>query len=83
MAERWSDESAGRVRAWCEKVAALGVDVLVDAGLIEKADFERASDIVAEELFERFCLRDYPPLPESPGEGSQPETDRTSDGPSG
>jgi hypothetical protein len=62
--ERCFDEFADRVSAWCDKVAALEVDALVDAELIPKGEFERASSIVAEELFVRLCLRDYPPLPE-------------------
>ena len=43
-----------RVREWCDDVAALGVDVLADAGLVSRADFERTADIVAEEVF--VCL---------------------------
>jgi hypothetical protein len=65
MAEAWSEEFTARVRQWCEKVAPLGVDALVDAGLVAKEEFTRASDIVAEELFVRLCLRDYPPLPDT------------------
>ena len=66
MADRWSDEFSTRVREWCDDVAALGVDVLADAGLVSRADFERAADIVAEEMFVRLCLLDYPPSPEAP-----------------
>jgi hypothetical protein len=64
MAKEWSPERAARVRAWSDHVAAHGVDVLVDAGLVARADFERARIIVAEELFVRLCLHDYPPVPE-------------------
>ena len=49
------------LESWSEKVAALGVDVLVDNGLIQKADFERATSIVAEEIRIRLALGDYPP----------------------
>ncbi len=52
------------LESWSEKVAALGVDVLVDNGLIQKADFERATSIVAEEIRIRLAIGDYPP-PES------------------
>ncbi len=52
------------MESWSEKVAALGVDVLVDNGLIQKADFERATSIVAEEIRIRLAMGDYPP-PES------------------
>jgi hypothetical protein len=64
MVEEWSEQIDARVREWCEKVAVLGIDVLVDAGLVASADLKRASTIVAEELFVRLCLRDYPPVPE-------------------
>ena len=66
MEEPWSDEFAARVRAWCNQVSGLGVDALVDAGLMAQEEFERASGIIAEELFVRLCLHDYPPLPGSP-----------------
>jgi hypothetical protein len=65
MEEPWSDEFAARVRERCDAVSALGVDGLVDAGLVAKGEFERASSIVAEELFVRLCLHDYPPAPGS------------------
>jgi hypothetical protein len=65
MEEPWSDEFAAGVRAWCDMVSRLGVDALVDAGLVPKGKFERASSIVAEELFVRLCLHDYPPVPGS------------------
>jgi len=49
------------LESWSEKVAALGVDVLVDNGLIQKANFERATSIVAEEIRIRLAMGDYPP----------------------
>jgi len=63
MTEPWTDEFAARVQDWCNKVASLGVDALIDGGLLAKRDFGRASGIVAEELFVRLCLLDYPPRP--------------------
>ena len=33
MAEAWSPEFVARVREWCDHVAALGADVLADAGI--------------------------------------------------
>jgi hypothetical protein len=65
MVEPWSEQFAGRVREWCDKVARLGVDALVDAESVAKGKFERASGIIAEELFVRLCIVDYPPVPES------------------
>jgi hypothetical protein len=46
---------------WCRKVAGLGVESLVMAGLLPKAEYERAKEIVAEEIFVRMCLHDLPP----------------------
>ena len=65
MGEPWSEEFAAHVRQWCDMVAVLGVDALVDAGLVAKGNFEEAAGIIAEEVFVRLCLRDYPPIPES------------------
>ncbi len=73
MADRWSDEFSTRVREWCDAVATLGVNVLADAGLVSRADFERAAGIVAEEVFVRLCLLDYPPSPEAPGRAADAE----------
>jgi predicted RNA-binding protein associated with RNAse of E/G family len=51
--------------SWSEEVAALGVDMLVDHGLIQREDFERATKIVAEEILVRLRIGDYPPAEES------------------
>lgn len=37
-------------KSWSEDVAAIGVDMLVDHGFIRKEDFDRATQIVAEEI---------------------------------
>jgi len=54
------------ISSWSEEVAALGVDMLVDHGLVQKADFDRATKIVAEEIRIRLAIGDYPP-PEKHG----------------
>jgi hypothetical protein len=64
MVNHSSEEWATRVRDWCNHVAGLGVDALIDAGLIRKSQFEKASGIIAQELFVRLCLHDYPPAPD-------------------
>jgi len=46
---------------WCEAVAGLAVDMLVDHDLIKKEDFERATAIVAEEINVCLCMNSYPP----------------------
>jgi hypothetical protein len=45
---------------WCLRVADLAVDALVIAKIIGKADFERASAIVAEEIGARLSVEDRP-----------------------
>jgi len=51
------------ITAWSEKVAGWGMDMLVEHGLLKKADFDRATSIVAEEIRVRLAMGDYP-LPE-------------------
>jgi hypothetical protein len=42
----------------------MAVDALVDAGLIEKAEFEKAVKVASEEILVRFCMGDHPDLPD-------------------
>jgi hypothetical protein len=53
------------ITTWSEKVAGLGVDMLVDHGLIKRADFDRAASIVADEIRIRLAIGDYPPTEKS------------------
>ena len=53
------------VKSWSHAKAELAVDALVDAGLIRVEDFDRAVAVVAEEIFVRLILGDYPPPEES------------------
>jgi hypothetical protein len=48
-------------REWARHVAAIAVDALLDAGVVQKAQFATACEVVAEEIFVRLCLNDYPP----------------------
>ena len=45
---------------WCRRVAETAVDALVTAKIVGKADFERASAIVAEEIGARLSVEDRP-----------------------
>ena len=54
------------IQSWCESVAGLGVDMLVDSGLIKKEDFAKAAAIVANEILVRLAMGDYPPSDETP-----------------
>jgi hypothetical protein len=47
--------------SWCKMVAGLGVDTLIDYGLIRAEDFDQATAIVAEEILLRLVIGDYPP----------------------
>jgi hypothetical protein len=51
----------------------LGVDESLGAGIVARADFERASGIVAEEALVRLGLHDYPPAPGSQGQAGDAE----------
>lgn len=53
-------------KSWCESVAALGVDVLIDRGLIKEEDCELAIELLAQEILVRLCLDDYPPRSGNP-----------------
>jgi hypothetical protein len=53
------------IQSWAEKVAALGVDMLVDSGLIKNEDVNKAKAIVAQEIQIRLAMGDYPPSDET------------------
>ena len=54
-------ESDKKQMEWCETLAALSVDELVDYKLVQKDKFDEAVKIVAQEIYIRvFCLNDYP-----------------------
>jgi hypothetical protein len=46
--------------AWSRDIAGLATDALVDAGLLNKNDLDRATAIVAEEIFVRLQMKDRP-----------------------
>lgn len=49
------------LKTWSEGIAELAADALVDAGLVRKDDFARATAVIAEEIFVRLILGDWPP----------------------
>ena len=46
---------------WCDGISEIIVDCLLDGGVVKKEDFKKAQEIVAEELFVRLLVNDYPP----------------------
>jgi hypothetical protein len=46
--------------AWSQSVGGLAADALVDAGLLTKADIDRAHKIIAEEVYVRLAVGDRP-----------------------
>jgi hypothetical protein len=60
--EKWWQQVADKPHMlWCLKVASLGVDELARAKLVPQNELERATKIVAEEIFVRLCAGDMPP----------------------
>ena len=53
---------------WSKDIAILIADSLVDAGMISREQMPRATEIIAEELWTRLLVKDYPPssLPSEP-----------------
>ena len=47
--------------SWSRRVAELAVDGLIGKGLVRKEDGGLAVEIIAEEVFVRLCLHDFPP----------------------
>ncbi|MEK6234195.1 MAG: hypothetical protein N2C14_05760 [Planctomycetales bacterium] len=50
---------------WSRSVAELAADALIDAGLIQKAQFAQTTEVIAEEIFVRLILNDRPDREES------------------
>lgn len=53
-----SDEG---IQTWCDSVAELIVDVMIDADLVKLEKFQDAASVISMELFVRLNLGDYPP----------------------
>ena len=57
----WRDETPEQ---WSHRVALVAVDALLHPGIVSSEQFEKATEIVAEEICARLNVRDYPPPPE-------------------
>ena len=53
--------SQENLQDWCDAIASLCVDALQQANLTNSADFQKATEIVAEELLVRISMGDLPP----------------------
>lgn len=49
------------IKVWSNGIAELIVDAMLDSKLVRKEDFKKAVDVVAEEIFVRLIMGDYPP----------------------
>lgn len=56
-----NETTDAKVRAWCENVASLGADMLVEHGIIKRDAVEIATQIIAEEIRMRIVMGDKPP----------------------
>jgi len=50
-----------KLEEWCEGVAQIVVDALIEAKLIDPLQFDKAAEIVTEEITMRLTIGDYPP----------------------
>ena len=55
------DEWTMNVKNWSDRMAGMAVDALLTAKIVQSDDFERAVEIVSEELSVRLSLGDNPP----------------------
>jgi hypothetical protein len=53
--------------AWSKDIAVLIADSLVDGRVIDRGSVARAGEIIAEEIWARLLVGDYPPGATDPG----------------
>lgn len=53
--------SDNTLQEWCDKVATLGVNMLLENGIINREAFDIAVKLVSEEIRIRILMRDRPP----------------------
>ena len=54
-------KDSDKVSSWCDGVASLVVDAMVDAEFIKTEDIKKAIAVASEEIHVRLALDDYPP----------------------
>jgi len=51
-----------KISNWCDSIASIATDALVDDDLIKPENFDKAVAVISEEIYIRvFCLNDFPP----------------------
>jgi hypothetical protein len=63
--KRWTEAFDKDTRKWCDGIAALAGDALVDAGFGPRDNLEGAGEVISEEIYARLSVRDYPPRVEA------------------
>ena len=71
-----TDRDSARLKAWSDEIAPLIADALIDGGIVDPANLERAMEIIGVELLARLFLGDHP----SEGDLESPSADRFGDG---
>jgi hypothetical protein len=56
-----NETTDAKLQAWCEKVASLGSDMLVERGIIKREVVAIAAQLIAEEIRIRIVMGDKPP----------------------
>jgi hypothetical protein len=58
-----SNTNEEALQTWCDSIAGLVADALVDGGMVQHSDFKQAAEIISEEIWVRLLINDYPPSP--------------------
>ena len=56
------DRNAQNPKDWSRAVAELAADALIDGEVIAAEQSDRATEIIAEEIWARLLVRDYPSI---------------------
>ena len=59
LSQSYSEPS---LQMWCDNIAGLVADALVDGGMVQHSDFKQAAEIISEEIWIRLLTNDYPPI---------------------
>ena len=74
--DRWSDRLSASVKAWSDQIAFLAAEALVESQLVSRDNFDTAAAVIAEEVYARLCLCDFPPSSDSELAPADPDPER-------